>query len=557
MNHFPRRAWLSVAGGTRKLASSQLGAPYIYYLLVVCCVLAAASPAAALTPDSPEVKEAIAKGIAFLETQTGGGLGVKALVGLTLAKHGTNPEHPQIQNAVKLIQDGLQGGADNFNHDIYSTGVAVMFLVAVNPKKYHYEIDMLARSLHRRQKEGGAWGYPLDSPNGKTCDTSMTQFAILGLWEAADQSSVETPLEVWERAAAWLVRTQDPTGGFGYQGNDSGALGSRVKQSGPLHSMSVAGMCSIYICRDRLGLSRLRSQADDDVPAALRPIETDEERGAQVKTKLDPRLLARARADGNHWISDKFTIEKPSGWLHYYLYALERYETIRQMEGVRAAASPWYDRGARFLLSTQASNGSWESQAKNPPDTCFALLFLMRSMKKSLERYSARYREGILAGGRGVPAAGNVRLRDGQVVIQAEGLSLDELLGDLKSADDSRRQQAIAALADLAEQADQAALDRHGDSLKRLATSPDRELRLAAVRVLASSRSLDYVPELIKRLEDDDVEIALAACDGLRRMSRRFDAFGFELRASDAVRKDAVNRWKEWYRSIRPDVELD
>ena len=130
--------------------------------------------AAGLSPDSPEVREAVTKGLAFLETQNGGGMGGQALLGLTLAKSGTNLDHPKIKEAVATIKGSLAAGVEKLNSDIYSVGVSIMFLVAVNPKEHRYEIEALVRWLHLKQKEYGAWGYPLDSPNGKTCDTSMT-----------------------------------------------------------------------------------------------------------------------------------------------------------------------------------------------------------------------------------------------------------------------------------------------------------------------------------------------------------------------------------------------
>lgn len=526
--------------------------------LVLASLLCAASPAHALSPDSPEVRATIDKGIKFLEGQPGGGMGLKALVGLTLAKNGASPDHPQIKDAVALIQASVKGGAENVRDDIYSTGVAIMFLVAVNPKQHRYDIETLVKSLHLRQKnevDQGAWGYPLDTPNGKTCDTSMTQFAVLSLWEANDQAEVATPVDVWEKVAKWLLRTQDPNGGFGYQGKDSGEVGDRIKQADTLHSMTVAGLCSVYICRDRLGLSPLRLRTDDDTPSALKPIE-DEDPAARVKTKIDAKWFNKSRGDGNHWMSDNFTIEKPKGWLYYYLYALERYETFRQMEAGGATNNAWYDRGARFLIDSQTKDGSWEGPAPKPADTCFALLFLLRSTKKTLERSAARYREGILVGGRGVPGAANVRLRDGRVVVKPAAVPVEEALPSPDGPALALDAQALETVEDLAAGADRETLIKHSETLRALAASPRAEVRRAAVRALSRARNLDDVPLLIARLEDDDVEVMLAARDGLKSISRRLDAFNFDVRGSAAARKEAIGKWKQWYRSIRPDAEF-
>ena len=140
-------------------------------------------------------------------------------MGLAWAKHGEDPAHPQIADAVRAIQSALRKGPQQFRAGIYDTGIAIMFLVAVDPSRYRFEIESLVESLHLRQKTDGAWGYPPEHPtHGATCDTSMTQYAVLGLWEAEDQAGVETPRLVWDRVARWLLLTQDSSGGFGYQG---------------------------------------------------------------------------------------------------------------------------------------------------------------------------------------------------------------------------------------------------------------------------------------------------------------------------------------------------
>lgn len=512
-----------------------------------------------LTPDSPEVKDAIEKGIKFLETTNDGRLGGKALVGLTLVKAGRPPSHKQVDDAIKTIQASLAATkASGFNEDIYSTGVAIMFLVAVNPRQYRYEIEDLVKSLHRRQKAGGAWGYPVGGANGETCDSSMTQFALIALWEAQDQAEVISPIDVWERAGIWILKTQDPNGGFGYQGVESKSVNQKVKQSATMHSMTVASMCSLYIVRDRLGLARLRRQTVDEIHPALRLIENDDNAPGKVLTKLDPKLFKEARALGNHWISDKFTIDKPTGWLHYYLYGLERYETFRQMEvNEKDVDLRWYEVGSRFLIRTQEGDGSWKGTAQNPPDTCFSVLFLLRSMKKSLERSETRHKEGILVGGEGAPAAGGMRMRDGKLTelpTQEEWKSLGEILANPEAANFKN---GIEQLYDLAQGKDRGALLAGSNVLIELAKSANREVRMGACQAMANARHLNFAPSLIRLLSDDDVEVSLAAKEGLVTLSRRRDAHGFNARGSDASKQNAIARWKEWYASLRPDADLD
>ncbi len=184
------------------------------------------STTSAITPDNPRVQAAVKKGLEFLEGAGESRLGGQSLVALTLAKGGKDPTHPKIAAAITAIQAALRNGPEQFRAGIYDTGIAIMLLVEVDASRHRYEIESLVQSLHLRQKADGAWGYPPEHPDhGKTCDTSMTQYAVLGLWEAEDLAGVETPRLVWDRVARWLLLTQDPGGGYGYQGQLATRLG--------------------------------------------------------------------------------------------------------------------------------------------------------------------------------------------------------------------------------------------------------------------------------------------------------------------------------------------
>ncbi len=179
-------------------------------------------PAAlALTPDSPQVKKAIEKGVAFLESEADeakdGRVGARALVGLVMIKNHADPKHPRIKEAVTAIQ-GVVNGHDpkTLGLDIYSAGLAVIFLATLDAHAYYKEIDSLLQYLQAVQKPHGGWGYP----ERDTGDTSMTQYGVLSAWEAK-QAGCKISRASVEKVADWLLKTQDPGGGFGYQGTVS------------------------------------------------------------------------------------------------------------------------------------------------------------------------------------------------------------------------------------------------------------------------------------------------------------------------------------------------
>ena len=78
---------------------------------------------------------------------------------------------------------------------------------------HHGDISTLLEYLHSQQKGHGGWGYA-EKTSG---DTSMTQYGVLSAWEAKQAGFSVSP-DAMERAANWLLSTQDPSGGYGYQG---------------------------------------------------------------------------------------------------------------------------------------------------------------------------------------------------------------------------------------------------------------------------------------------------------------------------------------------------
>ena len=129
-------------------------------------------------------------------------------------------------------------------------------------------------------------------------------------------------------------------------------------------------------------------------------------------------------------------VDKLTAYIHYSLYALERYESLREADFAgrgepleKTDDSQWYNQGAKFLLRTQNSDGSWESKSGLVPDTCFGALFLMGSTRKSLTADSVvRYKSGTLIGGQGFPAAKPIRIREGQVVVRPLDAPLEKAL---------------------------------------------------------------------------------------------------------------------------------
>ena len=514
-----------------------------------------------LTPKSPEVKQAVAKAVQVLESSEAKDdrLGAYALVGMVMLKSDAPASHPKVLEAAQRIQLAVRGGAnpESFGDmGVYSIGLCAIFLCTLDPVKYGSEINALLKTLQAAQKPHGGWGYLHSRQTG---DTSMTQYGVLAMWEAR-QVGFDTPPSMLDGVTDWLLRTQDPSGAYGYQGTVSSSY-VPVPQSEVRLGVGIAGLGSLYMCANLLGADERVKAEEDKLPPALKEVK----RGAAQarRNRFDQRLFREAKSRGNRWFETNFKVD--SGFFpYYYLYAVERYWSIREfVEGETSESPSWYQESARWLLNTQKPNGSWwdqrvpASQAGAVPDTAFGALFLLRSMKKSIERAQS-FGRGVLVGGRGLPkGTADVTLRDGQVVAKPLAGPAEQLLSAIGNAEDPEHAQAAEAMANLPIVDARKLVSAHEEKLRQLVSDGTPEARRAAVQALARSHDMDNIPLLIYAMSDPDPDVVLAAHDGLRRMSRRLDAFGLPdpFTETDVLR--VIERWKDWYRTIRPDAEFE
>lgn len=513
----------------------------------------------AVTPQSPEVLKLIEAGLATLDKPIKDGygkrLGGKCLVGLAFLK-AERRNHPHIADAVTACRETMAREANFADLDVYSNGLAIIFLCEASAREYSREIQWYLDQMRKRQMEHGGWGYE----NIETGDTSQTQYGTLSYWEARRRGFRLDPASV-ELVADWLMRTQSPEGVWGYQGQVAPA-GQRVAQNDVSCSMLAAGLGSAYICADLLGARGSGSAAKTGpegeksatLPAALRRVgENDAAGGPQI---LRPQRTNMARLmttidDGNGWMGKNYKIENGS-YNYYYLYALERFKSFQEMfDGELNEEPAWYNDGYQFLVKSQ-QQGSWNGGCGPACDTAFAVLFLLRSTQQSLRKGLG---EGALVSGRGLPTnLSKAKLVDGQLVIEQVHAKVDELLAMIDAGDD-------ATLDDLARDPSQLVVEKvdaqSGRRLQQLARGGEPEVRRLAVRALGRTGNFDFVPTLIYALTDPDRRIVLEARDGLRFISRRFTGLGPPDQFTEEQRFEAVDAWKNWYRSLRPGAVFE
>jgi hypothetical protein len=504
----------------------------------------------AVSPDSPEVLALVDKGLKFLETHTDDRLGGKCLIGLAYHKRGMPDDSPRIREAVEACLASVE--SEKSQLFTYSKGLAVIFLSELNAEKHRELIAKYAEQLATHQKAHGGFGYTVY----ETGDTSQTQYAALAYWEMLNHG--QTPkAESVQKCLNWLLRTQDPTGTWGYQGQDPGSYSLVTQSDNPGLSMGAAGLGSTLILANLVGLLKPPTQADvalaipNNQPAILR--RTDVKQKLAVPTlpsgDVDKTKVVEAVRRGNGWFDKNFKAES-SPYQCYYLYSLERYKSFEEYLSGHAEEEPeWYQAGYEQLKKTQAEDGHWTDSCGDPNSTAFAILFLLRSTQKSIE---ASLGEGTLVGGRGLPRdLSKVKLRGGKLVVNEQPTEIDQLLDML---DDSKAD----ALDALVNQPAALQVGKAGPSearrLQQVARSGPPEGRLLAVRALGKLRNLDYAPTLIFALTDPDRRVVREARDGLRSVSRNFEGFGPPDNFQGSERDEAVARWKRWYATVRPDA---
>ena len=519
--------------GTRRLG--------LVFSVIAGTFLLPASPARALTPESPEVEAAGGRACAFLAKNDDPRPGARALVGLVFLK-AKQPDHPRVQQGLKAIANALQFQLNTL--EVYSVRLMLTFLTELpngQQAQHANTINTLIAQLKAMQKPHGGWGYPhLD-----TGDTSMTQNAVLGLW-AADAAGYDTPLDCWEQVANWALRTQAPDGGFGYQANDPGSF-TPIEQKDERESLCAAGSGILYMCADYFGLlaDQLEEEPDDAVLKKVK--KPDVGRKGKETNQVDREMLWERIGKANQHMDAVYNVH-PQIHPYYYLYALERYQTLKDYsEGILDQEVAWYDECAKALFSRQQEDGSWKTwhlDVGDVCDTCFATLFLLRSMRQTIEK---RLGGGVLEGGR----LDELERRDKA----ARGIrhrSLDEILRLLDELEKGN----WVDLNDLQLAGDDDEFDKFRDRLRELlADAQSPETKRVVLRKLAELHNLDDVPLLIEALRDADPAVYCAANDALRFLSRKFSAPGLSDEDDAATRKAVIAYWEKWHQSLHPGSE--
>lgn len=282
-------------------------------------------------------------------------IGVTSLTVMSLLNSGMTFRDPPVRRALDYLRKRRISELDK----TYDNSLMLMaFAAAKDPTVSDAaRISSLAQWLEAAQNSGGpragAWSYGAN-PNG-IADPSNTQFAILGLHEAAE-AGVPIDRQVWLRSKQYWESLQNADGGWDYGGAQSST-----------GSMTVAGVASLTIIDYHLKTDQ-GVMADGTPPCCQ-------------KDEPNPALER-----GIRWLANHFAVGHNPGsgtWLLYYVYGIER---AGRLSGHRFFGDhDWYREGAEFLLQIQTPRDqSWVGvgSEENRPvvGTALSLLFLSKGL---------------------------------------------------------------------------------------------------------------------------------------------------------------------------------
>jgi hypothetical protein len=510
-----------------------------FFLLALIMALLASSGVSEVMGQSDPI---VARGVQFLKASGGGGgAGEAALAAMAMFKAEVPTTDPALARAVGVVLNRFSTsayGPDRSGaHDNYEPSVIIMALANIDPVTYRPQIESAARQLLGRQNANGSWDYQHRTAG----DTSISQYAVLGLWEA-ENAGVVIPPGVWDRAAQWFLSTQALGGSWTYHRDENGQ---------ETVSMTAAGVGSLLICERQLAPYRSAARVLNPL---LTPLDQEGERKRYTPT-VSTRTVNQAVQSGINWLAANFNTANPTviGHSPYYaLYGIERLTALADLATL--GRRDWFAEGQSFLARTQGPGGAFSSTYGEVPNTSWAVLFLTKSTAKTIRKIQLRrLGAGTLIGGRGLPKdLSQISVAGGRVIVRPMDGAVEGMLAALE---DPRVEDASSALAGLVARyrtEGPRALRPYQDRFRKLLTDPDQGVRRVAAWALARTGDLSMALLLIEALRDPDEGVVNEARQSLQLLSRKIDGYGPPPSATPEQKDAAIAQWRSWYESVRP-----
>jgi hypothetical protein len=511
-------------------------------LLVLFGLLSGVVSGAARADTDPSVQ----RGVQFLRGKVAAGqIGETALAVLAMLKAEVPPGDPAITAGVNRMRTRFASGGyapeQRGGHDIYEAACVALAFSNLSAESRRSELNAITQYLVAKQKANGSWDYDTREKG----DTSISQYAVLGLWEC-ENGGATVPPAVWDRAADWFMSVQHSGGSWNYHRDEPETNPETI-------SMTAAGVGSLLICQRQL--KRHRHAASDVASTLLSPV-SSEGRTERYEASTPNARIDQSVRRGLAWLASNFTVNPGNpviGHSTYYgLYGIERVGALSDKQTLGKV--DWFEQGSRMIRATQRNDGAWDSQYGDTPNTAWAILFITKSTAKTIKRIEIKsLGAGTLLGGRGLPKdLSNLTVAGGRVVSRPMNGAVEGMLAVLE---DPRTENAEAALSGLLVRyrtEGPPALRPHKDRFRKMLSDRDPGLRRVAAWALARTADLDVTPALIDALNDPEESVVTIAREGLQLLSRKIDGLGPPTPSTPDQRREAAQRWRAWYATVRP-----
>lgn len=509
----------------------------------------------------PRYDAAVGRAVAFLQ---GGGDKITerdaTLAAYALLKAGVDPGSPVVAEGIEIAK-ARSAGRKYVGYDhIYLAGVDAMLLADADGEEFFANLQQIATHVQSTQRADGSWSEGPREPG----DVSMTQYGVLALW-AAKRAGCEVPGSSLDNAAAYLLKSGNPDGGWGYRPGTTQGPGKGAST----HNMTLAAAGSVAVARTLLHGPKGGAKKKVQEPpkfGVLKKVESEAEKLA-TSGKAFPGYSAKSSAGSLDsridrafgWNKARFAPVSKAEHKIYFYYALERAAALADLQ------EGWFTTYGDGLLTLQGKDGEFRTHSGTTNGTALAILYFMRSTQQIIDK---QYGTGIQAGGRGL-----MGLFGGEKKKKKQVSPLDELLGELEKADLSQLDNLNTDdIVETVQYGSKEELIGQVDKLKMLLKSPEAQHRQTAYFALGRTGDFDLIPEVLRGLKDPNLDVNVEALNALRYIARKPNGFGMSVDplaggriSSDEQRLIRANNWRtkahktwsEWYRKVRPFEEGD
>jgi hypothetical protein len=495
-----------------------------------------------------EEDRAVLAGVQYLKAHAGyRSCGETAMIALALVKAEVPPSDSVLQGCLARLRTRFSGSAYlpemSPGPGTYEAAATAMVFANLDAAGYRDLIDAVASYLKGRQNANGSWDYS-GRDDG---DTSISQYAVLGMWECENAGANVSP-SVWDRAAQWYLEAERAGGGWNYH-RDGG--------NPETVSMTAAGVGSLMICRRQLDRYRQKRTTSTLLTPLMQENVREDYHPSTTNAAIDQGIKR-----GLAWLAANFVPSNPAimGPSTYYgLYGIERVGGLGDRQTIGRV--DWFAKGADFIHASQGADGSWNGTHGTEMNTVWAILFLTKSTAKTIRRItlSPKLGAGTLLGGRELPKdLTSMTVAGGRVVSRPMNGAIEGMLAVLEDPRADQADAAVAGLVDRYHVQGPGVLRPFKVRFRKMLSDRDPGVRQVGAWALSRTGDLDVVPSLIDALiiPNQDEEVITAIRLGLQIMSRKIKGMGPPSPSTPEQRLAAAREWRDWYQAIRPlDLE--